>query len=88
MSETTMTATKAARNFGKIIRRAELHGTTVVTRKGKPVARIVPAGAQPKTGRELAEIWPKLPHLSPEEAESFAADIATARRTLLPLVSP
>jgi predicted DNA-binding antitoxin AbrB/MazE fold protein len=32
-----------------------------------------------RTGAELAEIWPSLPHLSPEEATDFESDLAQCR---------
>ena len=34
------------------------------------------------TGRELAALLPSLPRLSPEEAEAFARDLASARSEL------
>jgi 2-methylcitrate dehydratase PrpD len=32
-----------------------------------------------RTGAELAQIWPTLPHLSAEEAAMFESDLAQAR---------
>ncbi len=34
-----------------------------------------------KTGAELARLWPRLPHLAPDEASAFARDLAEARTT-------
>lgn len=51
--------------------------------------RSVETTRRPKTGRELAtRAWARRPRLSPAEAESFAGDIESARRTLPPLKSP
>jgi len=83
-----MNVSDAARHFSKVIRHAERHGSTLLLKKGKPVARVVPAEPKAKTGRELAKLWPKLHHLTKEEAESFAADLENGRRSLPPLVSP
>jgi len=83
-----MPVSEAARNFSRLVRRAERRASTIITRNGRPVARVVPAKPKAPTGRELAKIWPKLFHLTPEEAESFAADIDAGRKSLSPLVSP
>jgi hypothetical protein len=48
------------------------------------MARVVPARAL-RTGRELAALWPRLPRLSPAEAEAMARDLADARAALLPI---
>jgi hypothetical protein len=37
------------------------------------------------TGRELAARWATMPHLTPQEAEDFATDLAAAREELPPL---
>jgi len=83
-----MSVTEAARNFSRVVRRAERHASTLLVKNGKPVARVVPVEAPPKTTRSLAEAWPTIRHLNQEEAESFAADIAAARHALPPLISP
>jgi prevent-host-death family protein len=88
MSEKTMSVTEAARNFSRIIRRAERRASTLLVKNGKPVARVVPVETSPKTTRSLAEAWPRMRHLNPKEADTFAADIEAARKTLPPLVSP
>lgn len=42
-----------------------------------------PEGAARRvTGRELAALFASLPHLSPEEAEAFARDLAKAKAEL------
>ncbi len=79
---TTITVTEAARGFSDLINRIRYRGEAVTLLKGgKPVAMLSPV---PKslTGRELAEIWPTMHHLSKAEAASFAKDIATARKHL------
>ncbi|MBI2402669.1 MAG: ribbon-helix-helix protein, CopG family [Gemmatimonadetes bacterium] len=37
------------------------------------------------TGRELAARWATMPHLTPQEAEDFATDLASSREELPPL---
>ncbi len=61
--------------------------TAVLVRGGKPVAKIVPVRRPGKTGKELAAVWPKLPHLSPAEAELLERDLAAARQALPTLIS-
>jgi hypothetical protein len=44
---------------------------------------IVPTAARrAKTGRQLAALWPAIPHLSRKDAESFGRDIEASRRKL------
>lgn len=47
----------------------------------RPTPRLMPAA-------EFLRIWKTLPHLTPEEAESFAADIREARESYPPEVDP
>ncbi|MBI4663256.1 MAG: type II toxin-antitoxin system Phd/YefM family antitoxin [Verrucomicrobia bacterium] len=61
MSEKTITVTDAARHFSKIVRRAEHNGSTVITRNGKAVARVVPARRGARNGPSA----PKTKDLSP-----------------------
>ncbi len=82
-----ITVTDAARNFSELVSRIHYQGDSALLIKGgKPMARIVPA-TRPKTGGELADLWPKLTHLSPTEAEGFERDLLTSRRKLPPLAS-
>jgi hypothetical protein len=57
----------------------------VLLREGKPVATLSPLPIPAITCSELAERWPSLAKLSPEEACAFAGDIEKARTTLPPL---
>ena len=83
----TMTVTEAARHFSEFISRVHYRGeSTLLFKGGKPVAKVLPAG-NPRTGRDLAVIWSRLPHLSVKEAAAFGRDIEGARRRLPPLVS-
>ena len=62
---------------------------SVVVREA--VARYLAPTAPPEaparrvTGRELAARWAAMPHLTPEEAQDLATDIAAAREALPPL---
>lgn len=88
MSEKTMTVTEAARNFSRIIRRAERRVSTLLVKNGKPIARVIPVESNPQTTHSFAAAWPKMRHLTPAEAESFAEDLEADRKSLPPLVSP
>ena len=78
--ESTLTVTEAARNFSDLINRVVYCGdVAVLTRNGKPVARLVPEGPKKSTGRELAEFWRKRVPMSAEEAESFFDDLSKIR---------
>ena len=80
-----ITVTEAARNFSDLINRIHYRGESAMLIKGtRPMVRMLPA-RQPKTGAELAAIWPTLPHLTPSEAAHMEADILAAQRNLRPL---
>ena len=83
-----MTVTEAARNFADVVNRAYYrHEATLLLKNGAPVARIVPV-TNIKTGKELAEILPALPHLTPEDAIAFENELADSKSKLLPPISP
>ena len=89
MTERTLTVAEAEREFAELIDRVHREGeSALLTKNGVPVARIIPVPPRQLTGAELAEIWKQLPHLDPEDAEAFAADIEAGRRILLPLRDP
>ncbi len=78
----SLSVTEAARGFSDLISRIRYHGETALLFKGgKLVAKISPV-PKPLTGAELAELWPKIHHLSESESASFAKDLATARKRL------
>lgn len=80
-----MTVTSAARHFADVVNRAYYrHESTLLFKNDLPVARIVPAVPGLCLAGELAEEWASMPHLGIENAEAFAADIAEARRKVLP----
>jgi antitoxin (DNA-binding transcriptional repressor) of toxin-antitoxin stability system len=82
-----MTVTEAARNFSDLVSRVHYQGgTTILLKGGKPMVKLSPA-ARPKTGRELAALWPKRPALSPSEAASLGRDLTDSRSRLGPLAS-
>lgn len=52
------------------------------------MVKVIPA-RRVRLGRELAAVWPKLPHLSSTELTAFGNDIAEFRRvTGLRLIDP
>jgi antitoxin (DNA-binding transcriptional repressor) of toxin-antitoxin stability system len=78
----SITVTDAARGFSDLINRIRYRGESATLIKGgKPVARIVPAG-RVCTGKELAKVWPRLPHLGADEARAMEKDLAASRRKL------
>ncbi len=87
MAPKQITVTEAARNFSELVSRVHYQGgATILVKGGKPMVKLSPA-SRPKTGRELAALWPKRPILSPDEAASFERDMADSRSRLGPLVS-
>ena len=79
--ESTITVTEAARNFSDLISRVVYRGeSTLLTRNGKPVARVFPERSRRVTGREAAKIWANWQRLSASEAEAFANDLKEIRR--------
>ena len=73
-----------ARNFSDVVNKVFYRGESMdLTRGGKVVARLVPAGAiETPTGREVLAGWKTLLHLSGEEAEAFASEIEKGRQSL------
>ena len=83
----TMTVSDAARNFSEFVNRVHSGGEgALLVKGGKPMVKVLPA-RRAKLGRELAAVWPKLPHLSSAEATAFGDDLAEARRKLPPVSS-
>jgi antitoxin (DNA-binding transcriptional repressor) of toxin-antitoxin stability system len=83
----TLTVTEAARNFSELVSRVHYQGEDALLMKGgRPMVKMV-AVRRPATGRELAEIWSKLPRLNAVEAEAFEKDVADSRRKLPPVAS-
>lgn len=87
MKTVSITVTEAARNFAECINRARYQETTFILHKnGAPVARIVPEGQKPTTGRELAVALRealKDVHLGGKEAAAWGRDLESARKTLI-----
>lgn len=76
----TLSVTDAARGFSDLVNRVRYHGETATLLKGgKPVAMLSPF-PKPHTGAELAKMWPEIHHLPGTEADSFAKDMAEARK--------
>ena len=83
----SMTVSDAARNFSAFVNRVHSGDeSALLVKGGKPMVKVIPA-RRAKLGRELADVWPKLPHLSLAEATAFGADITEARRKLPPVSS-
>jgi prevent-host-death family protein len=89
VKEKTLTVTEAARGFSDLINRVHYRGeSAVLTKNGRAVARVIPAGPPPITGAELAKHWKAGPHLSPAEAEVFVRDLKKGLKIYKPMVSP
>lgn len=80
----SFTVSEASRGFADLINRVHNRRKSVLlTKGGRPVARIVPVESDAKTGADLAALWELLPHLSRAEAETFGRDISLARSRFL-----
>lgn len=84
-----ISVTEAARNFADLVNRAYYRGeTTVLIRNGTAVAHIAPAAP---IGLPAVEVRRRLqPHrrLDPADAQEFAQDVVSARRSIPPLPDP
>lgn len=86
MSETTIPVAEAAKDFLRVLERVERRGEpAVIVRDGKRVATLSPLPAPALTCAELADRWPNLERLAPDEATAFADDIELARASLPPI---
>jgi antitoxin (DNA-binding transcriptional repressor) of toxin-antitoxin stability system len=86
MSERTIPSDEAARDFLRLLERVERKGeSAVIVRDGKRVATLSPVPAVALTCAELADRWPNLERLAPDEANAFADDIEQACASLPPV---
>jgi antitoxin (DNA-binding transcriptional repressor) of toxin-antitoxin stability system len=86
VSETTIPVAEAARDFLRLLERVErLREPAVLMRDGRPVASLNPLPTPVLTCAELAERWPSLERLPPEEAAAFANDLEQSHASLPPL---
>jgi antitoxin (DNA-binding transcriptional repressor) of toxin-antitoxin stability system len=92
MDPVQISVTEASRNFSDCVNRARYQGTSfVLLKSGSPVARIEPAEAQPKRGRELAAAFVKAVedvHVGEEEATAWLHDLEQARGAMQPQGRP
>jgi len=78
----TLTVEEAARNFSDFVSRVHYRGErTLLVKGGRPMVEVIPV-RQAKTGSELAALWEKSNHLSPDEADAFGRDLEHARHRL------
>ena len=75
------TVHEVAQNFSEYIDRVRRGERFELMRGGKPVAELRPVTAARRLG-ELPEIMASLPHLSPEDLETFESDLVEARDKL------
>jgi antitoxin (DNA-binding transcriptional repressor) of toxin-antitoxin stability system len=88
MSETAIPVAEAARDFLRVLDRVERAGEpAILVREGRPVATLSPISSAALTCAELAERWPKLEKLAPDEAGVFADDVERSRAKVPPLTS-
>jgi len=82
MKKVAITVTEAARNFADCVNRVHYQNMSfVLSKNGKPVARLAPETEKVCTGRELAEAIGKA-ELSSDEARAWYKDLAAARKRL------
>lgn len=80
MNATSISATDAAKDFLGLLELVEGRGEpAVILREGRPIATLSPLPKVAESCAELAERWPRLEKLSPEEARAFADDMEQAR---------
>lgn len=81
--ESAVPVAEAARDFLRLLDWVESRGeSATLVRDGRVVAMLSPVPAPASTAAELADRchdWTRLP---PEEANAFAHDVESARRTL------
>jgi len=78
-----VTATEAARSLGDLLARVRYRGETFLIRRGrKVVAWLGPVPVEPVAGPILAERLRSRRRLAPAEAEAFARDVESARRSV------
>lgn len=83
----TVTVTEAARNFSDFVSRVHYRGeSALLVKGGRPMVKVTPA-RRANTGRDLAKIWSKMPHLNHKEADAFGRDLESAREKLPTLKS-
>jgi antitoxin (DNA-binding transcriptional repressor) of toxin-antitoxin stability system len=76
----------AAKDFLRVLDLVERRREpAVLVRDGKPVATLNPVPSAALTCGELADRWPELDRLSPEEADAFADDLEESRASIPPL---
>ena len=89
MKEKVLTVTEAARGFSDLVNRVHYRKeSAILTRNGRPVARIVPVNAEEATFADLARKWKPGKFLTPKQADDFARDIEKGRKFFKPYVSP
>ena len=88
MSETAISVAEAAKDFLRLLEGVERRReSAILVREGKPVATLSPLPSAARSCAELAERWPSLEKLSPDEANAFADDLERARANP-PALSP
>jgi hypothetical protein len=88
MSEIAISVDAAAKDLSGLLDLLERKRTSaMLLREGKLVATLSPMPSAARTCAELAERWPQLEKLTPDEANSFADDLDHARLNL-PSIKP
>jgi antitoxin (DNA-binding transcriptional repressor) of toxin-antitoxin stability system len=88
MSETSVSVAEAAKDFLRLLERVERRReSAILLREGTPVATLSPLPSAAVNCAELADRWPSLEKLSPDEANAFADDLEHARANPPPLRS-
>lgn len=86
MSDTAIPVAEAAKDFLRLLDWVERkHESAILVREGRPVATLSPLPSPALTCAALADRWPTLDKLPPEEAKAFADDLERARASLPPL---
>ena len=82
MKKTAITVTDASRNFADCLNRVRYQNMSfVLTKNGRPLARLVPESNKICTGSELAAALAEA-ELPADEARAWRKDLVKSRQTL------
>ncbi len=89
MMDRSITVTEAARNFSDLVNRTYYRReSTILTRAGEAVAKVVPLRVEGVRATDWIARWNAMPHLEHEDAEDFASCLKQAKENLSAPISP
>jgi prevent-host-death family protein len=89
MIDRSITVTEAARHFSDLVNRTYYRReSTILTRAGEAVAKVVPLSVEGVRATDWIARWNAMPHLVHEDAEDFASCLTEAKENLSDPISP